>query len=217
MACAAPRLVCVEGNIAAGKSTLLAGLAARGFSVLREPVDAWTAPLDGAPGGASMLSLLYAEPSRYAFAFQAFALVTRLSALREALDGAAGGPLICERSHDSDRRVFAGALREEGAFSAADAAAYDAFSAATDAALRPLGLGAPLRIYLRTPAAECYARLQRRARPGEEPVSPEYLTRLEARHDAWLLREPGAVVLDGRLDAETLADTAAAAAAAAAA
>ena len=56
-------------------------------------------------------------------------------------------------------------------------------------------------IYLRTPADECFQRLQVRGRSEEHGISLAYLQQLEACHDEWLLGsvipKPPVIVLDG--------------------
>ena len=73
-----PKIISIEANIGAGKSTLLSRLKARGYTVVPEPIEAWTA-------GENALQRMYEDPKRYMLTFQTLALTTRVTALREAL------------------------------------------------------------------------------------------------------------------------------------
>ena len=54
-------IICVEGNIGSGKSTLIKGLKEKGWSTFQEPVESrWKEPLQA----------FYKDPSLWSFAFQ---------------------------------------------------------------------------------------------------------------------------------------------------
>lgn len=183
--------VLLEGNIAAGKTTLGARLAADPrFKFVPEPVDRWQAGF-----AANLLERFYSDTPRWAFTLQICTYVTRL----QALAGATAGPgvTVFERSVYCDRHVFARNLHQQGLLDDAEWALYlnfwDHFRAAVPA---PDAI-----LYLRTPAEECYRRLRARGRAEERGITLQYLEQLEARHDEWLLdpavAESQVVALDG--------------------
>lgn len=208
--------VAVEGNIGAGKSTLVAALQRRAAAaaaggaqdvlVLQEPVGEWTAPLaalseDGDGQPRSMLQAFYesTNPDRHAFAFQMYVLLSRLRQGRHA-DAKAVRAVVSERSVDSSVHVFGRAMRASGELDAMQLAVLTSWA---DEA-RELGLGPPeldLVVYLRVLPETCAARTARRARPGEQAVTPGRLSRLHDAHDRWAdeLRAAGrrVLVLDG--------------------
>ncbi|MBI5959989.1 MAG: deoxynucleoside kinase [Chloroflexi bacterium] len=184
-------LVLLEGNIAAGKSTLGQKLAADGtVKFIPEPVARWQSGF-----AANLLERFYQDTARWSFTLQICAFVTRTQVLQN-LPGA-DEMTIFERSVYCDRHVFAKNLHQQGLMDETEWALYlhfwDYFKGV-----------APIPdaiLYLRTPAEECFRRLQQRGRKEEQNIPLEYLRQLEARHDEWLLNpavaERPVVVLDG--------------------
>jgi len=107
----APRVVAIEGLIGAGKSTVMARLAADpAIVVLPERVDIWEE--------LGMLRKFYEDPERYALAFQTLTLVTRSAALRDvraALKDPAVRAVVLERSFEGDGCFADLCLTEEAA------------------------------------------------------------------------------------------------------
>ena len=185
-------LVLLEGNIAAGKTTLGRQLAASpSFEFVPEPVDRWQ---DGF--AANLLERFYTDTARWSFTLQICAFVTRT----QAIQAHAADPdrvTVFERSIYCDRHVFAKNLHQQGLMDDTEWALYLHFwNHLRDSAPIPDAI-----LYLRTPADECYQRLQVRARAEEKTIPLAYLQQLEARHDEWLLTPENAVfpvvVLDG--------------------
>jgi deoxyadenosine/deoxycytidine kinase len=188
-------LVLLEGNIAAGKTTLGKQLAASAFfEFVPEPVDRWQSGF-----AANLLERFYTDTARWAFTLQICAFVTRTQALQAhaADQNAPQRVRVFERSIYCDRHVFAKNLHQHGFMDDTEWALYLQFwNHLRDSAPIPDAI-----FYLRTPAEECYRRLQIRARAEEKTIPLEYLQQLEARHDEWLLTPENAiypvVVLDG--------------------
>lgn len=182
-------LVLLEGNIAAGKTTLGERLAASDhFAFYPEPLAQWQTGY-----AANLLGRFYRDTPRWAFTMQIGAFVTRANALALRQEGEHA---VFERSIYCDRHVFAKNLYEQGLLDETEWGVYVQFWEYASAAVpRPDAI-----LYLRTPAEECYRRLQARARSEESTVSLDYLQQLEAQHDAWLLGpapEAPVVRLDG--------------------
>jgi deoxyadenosine/deoxycytidine kinase len=64
-------MVCVEGNIGAGKTTLIKRLKERGLTVSEEPVQEWTNM-----NGYNFLDLASKDPRNWSFEFQTLAAIT---------------------------------------------------------------------------------------------------------------------------------------------
>ena len=79
-------LIAVDGNLGSGKSTVLAELQHRGYTVVPEPVGAW----------GPMLELMYADPARWTLTFQTQVLAHYADVKRRYADTA--GPVFIERS-----------------------------------------------------------------------------------------------------------------------
>jgi deoxyadenosine/deoxycytidine kinase len=179
-------LVHLEGNIASGKTTLGSLLASNAhFNFIPEPVDRWQNGFTE-----NVLDRFYSDMKRWSFTFQICAFGTRTQALNNLpLDTIT----IAERSIGCDRYVFARSLYEQGAM---DDLEWEVYRQVWET----LSMQVPqpdAYVYLRTPAEECLNRLLKRHREEETGVSLEYLQKLEAMHDEWLLERSDVIVLDG--------------------
>ena len=176
------RLISVEGNIASGKTTLLARLKRRygqdsRVAFVPEPVSEWENIKDRS--GTGMLAKYYADQKKYAFAFQMMAYISRLSLLRNALRSGAE-VVITERSVLTDKHVFAHMLYADGLLEDVEYAIYTRWF---DEFLEEMP--APEVVYVRTTPDTCMVRLAVRARDGEN-VPLTYLQSVHERHEAWL-------------------------------
>ena len=185
-------LVLLEGNIAAGKSTLGEKIATSDhFNFITEPVERWQEGF-----AANLLERFYTDTQRWAFTMQICAFLTRVQAF-DASTAANDRINIFERSIYCDRYVFAKNLHEQGFMDDTEWALYlhfwDYFKVQMPS---PDAI-----IYLKTPADECHRRLQIRGRAEEQSITLEYLQQLETHHDEWLLSPAVAgcpvIVLDG--------------------
>lgn len=157
--------ISLEGNIGAGKSTVTAVLASRGYVVAPEPVEAWT-----------LLPRFYAEPHKYAFALQAQILTSCA-----ALGSCDNDTLITERGAEASLRVFGASLLESGSISLYQLQLLRSLS-------HQLPLVKPCAVvYLDAPPAVCLARVEQRGRACEAGMTLDYLQRLHAHYEAYLL------------------------------
>lgn len=183
-------LVLLEGNIAAGKTTLGETLVAGGaFEFIPEPVARWQSGF-----AANLLDRFYKDTARWSFTLQICAFITRVQAL-DTFDSQR--ITLFERSVYCDRHVFAKNLHEQGFMDDTEWALYLHFwDFMADTIPEPDAI-----IYLRTPAAECFQRLHKRGRSEESSITLEYLQQLEHHHDDWLLTpgtaEKPVLMLDG--------------------
>ena len=113
-----PILISIEGNIGAGKSTIIDNLKQymKGNTdviFLKEPVDIWES-IQEKETGDNILQKFYNNPTQYAFSFQVMAYITRLSTIRTAIrENPDCKVIICERSLDADKNIFAKMLYED--------------------------------------------------------------------------------------------------------
>src|SRR5512138_2216115 len=145
-------LVLLEGNIAAGKTTLGHDLAETGqFAFIPEPVDRWQSGF-----AANLLERFYTDTPRWAFTLQICAFITRTQAISQLPEHEA---VMFERSIYCDRHVFAKNLHRQGLMDDTEWALYLHFwDHLVSTAPAPDAI-----IYLRTPAEECFRRLRQRA------------------------------------------------------
>ena len=195
-----PRLVSLEGNIGAGKTTLIEKLKKRyaddvRFLFVEEPVQMWEQICD--KGGKNMIQKYYANPTRYAFAFQIMAFQTRLQLLKEAIAYAAENQqvttIIMERSLDADYHIFAKMLAEEGVMEEVE---YEIYLQMSTEALKEYAVDGI--IWLDTDYEECFRRVESRGREGEAKIELRYLRKCSEYHVEWLGADLGFVCrIDG--------------------
>lgn len=184
-----PRVIVVDGEIGAGKSTILVALAealrAEGYSVAvaQEPVDKWRA--------VGILGRFYQDPARYAYEFQTYTFVTRIMAVRECFEkNPNAGIFLLERSILTDRHVFMELQRAIVGEQTMDM--YDAWCG-LHRLLMPFDLSKATYLYLKPDLKECMARVSSRARTeettktanasGKGGVSIEYQEKLREAHE----------------------------------
>ena len=190
-----PILVSLEGNIGAGKSTLLEALAQRlgeqvssvgstNWIFLREPVHIWDEIRDSE--GTTILSKFYANPAKYAFAFQIMAYTTRLHELRRLLrENPQCRGVICERSLEADKHIFAKMLHSDGLIEDVMYNIYERFFNEYEDMYKVSGI-----IYVDADPEVCHQRIIKRSRDGETNITLEYLTKCRDYHSAWLVDKP---------------------------
>lgn len=184
------RMILLEGNIGAGKSTVGKMLKASGtFDFIEEPVDMWR-------GGfaSNLLEAFYRDMNRWSFTFQILAFITRAKTWQEILARTNHSRVVLERSVFTDRHVFATSMHHLGAMSDTE---WQVYCGLWDFLVSNYCVDPDCILYLRTPAEECMERIRVRDRGEESGIALDYLLRLQDLHDRWLFDHPRAVVLDG--------------------
>lgn len=192
-----PRIITVEGNIGAGKSTFLSTLQTRyadrkDILFILEPIGLWETVKD--EYGKNMLEKFYDKPQKYSFAFQAMAFSTRLKIIREAVRDAMENPdstiktIIMERSLDADREIFAQMLYDDGLLEKCEFEIY--LMMAKDAMNTYSADGI---LWLTAEPEVCHERIAKRGREGENNISLDYLVKCDSYHKQWLGADTGFV------------------------
>lgn len=155
-------IVCIDGNIAAGKTTVLQEIERRGYKVYYEPFEdnPW-------------LPLYYKDPKKYALNTQLWFLSERFRQYKNA-DFSSSGIVFIERSMYTDRFIFVEMIRRQGNLSELEVETYRHHF---EIYKNPLP---DLAITLSVPPDECLRRLRERNRGMESSVSLEYLSDLNA-------------------------------------
>jgi len=191
-----PRILTVEGNIGAGKSTFLGELQKRyadrdDIMFLLEPVGIWESVVD--EEGKNMLEKFYDNPKKYSFAFQVLAFSTRLKLIREAVEDAMkpDSPvttIIMERSLDADRAIFAQMLRDDGLLETCE---FDIYKRIAQDAMDMFSADGIL--WLTVSPELCFERVGVRGREGENKITLDYLVKCDSYHKQWLGADTGFV------------------------
>jgi deoxycitidine kinase/deoxyguanosine kinase len=180
-----PKIYSIEGNIGSGKTTIIENLQKlfecnTNVIFIREPVDVWQTIKDA--DGETILAKFYRDPAKYAFTFQVMAYSTRLSMLREVIrNNPHCKTIICERSLDADKHIFAKMLRDDGLIDDVSYQIYQRFYGEFEDEFKLDGI-----IYIDADASVCKERVEKRARVGEDSVSLEYLQKCQLYHESWL-------------------------------
>jgi len=169
-----PIIISIEGNIGAGKSTILEELKTRfgdsdDIKFVKEPVDIWETIQD--EEGKTILEKFYQDSKKYAFQFQVMALTTRLSLLRSTIrENPDCKVIICERSVDADKQIFAKMLHNDGIISYID---YKIYCLLATEHARDFDMAG--YVYINTDAEVCHQRILKRSRNGESQIELGYL------------------------------------------
>jgi deoxyadenosine/deoxycytidine kinase len=171
--------IAIEGNIGAGKSTflkLIGNLLPVNAALIPEPHQQWQRV-----GEDNLLERFYADPSRWAYTFQSYVIMTRLRVQRLYRGHALR---IAERSIYSDYYCFARNCYEAGLLSPLEWKIYeDWFMQEVTTQADPVhGF-----IYLRTSPTLCYERIAKRKRYEEAEVPLAYLQSIHDKHEDLLI------------------------------
>uniref|UniRef100_A0A2K5W2E1 Thymidine kinase 2 n=1 Tax=Macaca fascicularis TaxID=9541 RepID=A0A2K5W2E1_MACFA len=153
-------VICVEGNIASGKTTCL-----EFFS-----------------NATDVESLMYQDASRWGLTLQTYVQLTMLD--RHTCPQVSSVRLM-ERSIHSARYIFVENLYRSGKMPEVD---YVVLSEWFDWILRNMDVSIDLIVYLRTNPETCYQRLKRRCREEEKVIPLEYLEAIHHLHEEWLIK-----------------------------
>ena len=171
-------LFSIEGNIGAGKSTLIRKLEKELITVnqfqvkfLSEPVDLWSS-IRNSVFDKNILELFYEDQTKYSFPFQVLVLTTLAKQIKEIKSENKDCILITERSLFASMEVFTKMLLENKKLQKYEFdILYMLFEQLTDD-LELCGI-----IYLDKPVDICYTRILKRGRSGET-IDKDYLTKL---------------------------------------
>ena len=183
-----PFLVSIEGNIGAGKSTVLEHLetyltqAYPGkILFLKEPLDIWEQFHD--ENGHTILEKFYKNQNRYAFTFQVMAYITRLSLLKNAIkENPDAEIIIIERSLCADKNIFMNMLHDDGIVESMEFSLYNKWYSEFIQEYRVDAV-----IYMDSNPETCRHRINKRNRNGEDGIPIEYLQKCRDYHSKWLM------------------------------
>ena len=174
------KVFAIEGNIAAGKSTLL-DLLGQTYLVFPEPLDEWQNVMGPDGQVLNIFDIYCQDMPTYSFTFQIFTLKSAMCVLRKAL--ASGEPYVfVERSFLSNLNVFATAQKSMGYIDDVEWIVYNELlkSMLPSEIFELAGI-----IYLQTSPTKCYERLKIRNRAEESEISLKYLKELHNNHEKW--------------------------------
>ncbi|XP_076988748.1 thymidine kinase 2, mitochondrial isoform X2 [Tamandua tetradactyla] len=153
-------VICVEGNIASGKTTCLEFFAnATDIEVLAEPVPKWRNVR-----GHNPLGLMYNDACRWGLTLQTYVQLTMLD---QHTRPQTSPVRLMERSIHSARYIFVENLYRSGKMPEVD---YVVLSEWFDWIVKNIDVSVDLIVYLRTTPETCYQRLKMRCREEEKVI-----------------------------------------------
>jgi deoxycitidine kinase len=191
-----PKVVSIEGNIAAGKSTFVKLLESEddAWEVSPEPVEQWQSVKEDQKNpqqqsGGNLLEMFYTDIKRWSYTFQTYSLLTRLRLMMNPVEvkfsESDTAPVrFYERSILSDKHIFAKYCHENGEMNDTE---WEIYTEQNDYFVKTVpqcqlsGI-----VYLRAEPDVCFERMHKRGRPEEDAVSLEYLSSLHTKHEDWL-------------------------------
>ena len=174
------QLFSIEGNIGAGKSTVLELIREMAPTLVTcpEPLDEWAEIKT--ESGDTILEAFYKDQKTHAFTFQTAVLLSKYKQLLEYRQLFPNAKIVQERSFLGDFDTFVRTLDHCGHFNRLQLQVYinlfKHFKAQTPV---------PVFFLIDTPPSICYERIQQRARPGEQAITLQYLQSLH--HNIYLL------------------------------
>jgi deoxyadenosine/deoxycytidine kinase len=171
-------VICIDGNIGCGKSTLIKMLKSHG-KIVTERIDKW--PLDE----------FYKDPSRWALALQMKILQTMTDPSTTEY------PFVFhERCLQSSNHVFWRHLFETSQVTTVEDEIYQN-------AFKKYEWTPDIIIYLRCSPEKCFDNIQKRIQVGDSSVTYEYLKSLHVKYEECMNDSQAVVVLDVEALCET--------------
>lgn len=192
-----PKIISLEGNIGAGKSTFALLLKEKfpEYKIILEPVDSWTNIKD--KNNKNLLQYFYEDKNRWAYTFQNYAYITRIRQMLISIKNLKDDDIIItERSIWTDKNIFAKMLYDDGSLSELEWQCYNTWFDFFNENIKLSAI-----IYINTDPKINYERIQIRNRISENNIPMDYLENLNRYHDEWILNENiPKCICDGNLD-----------------
>lgn len=172
-----PIKICVEGNIASGKSTFLQYLKPKSnFQIHPEPLSLWQNVKN-----VNLFDEFYSDPKKYGFAFQIYVLLTQIGRNFEP----SNKPVqIYERSVGSSENCFIKAMEQTKAIDKTMRVVLEKYIEFLNTHFdnnKP-----DLVIYIKTSPHILLERINSRGRSEERSIDEEYLLILHNLHEQWI-------------------------------
>ncbi|XP_073439065.1 thymidine kinase 2, mitochondrial isoform X1 [Dendrobates tinctorius] len=169
--------ICVEGNIASGKTSCLEYFSnTANLEVMMEPVAKWRNVQ-----GHNPLGLMYTDPTRWGLTLQTYVQLTMLDVHTKP---SLAPVKMMERSIHSAKYIFVENLYKSGKMPEVD---YVVLTEWFNWITKNIDLSVDLIVYLRTSPETCYQRLKMRCREEERVIPLEYLSAIHRLYEEWLI------------------------------
>lgn len=164
------KFICVSGNIASGKTTLVAGLS----RVLK-----WEAIYEDLSQHLYFADF-YKDARKWSFHNQTFFLIQSLE-IQMDLARRTDGVCVCQDFSLFERHLYSEMMREQGLMEKRD---FDTCTRLYHAILQ-VGRRPDCIVYLGAPTSVLLQRIKSRGREAEQMITLDYINALDARYEAW--------------------------------
>lgn len=166
--------VFIEGNIGAGKSTLINLLSESNFiTTFQEPVGKWQNL-----NGSNLLNMMYDDPEKYSFAFQSYVMLTMMQQHTAKVEE--NKIKVMERSIFTSKNCFVQAMIENNVI---ESPFSDILKNWYDFCQNHFKIEPNLIIYLKTDPVKLLRRIKARGREEEQTINISYLQHLHQLHE----------------------------------
>ena len=189
------KIYALEGNIGAGKTTIMAIIGQYFSSVefVEEPVNQWQNL-----GGMNLLDAFYSDPERWGFSFEFYSMLSKIKALLNAANS--DKPVIVIERSILSNKVFMDLSHELGKLEEIE---YTMLMNTYHFYLQHVYPQLSGIIYLDTPVEECIRRITKRNRGEECSIEKSYLELLKKKFDEMANSSTIFVIrIDGMYDCE---------------
>jgi deoxyadenosine/deoxycytidine kinase len=181
-----PIIISIEGIIGCGKTTVINNLEKYFIEIgrndiifIREPVEKWEQFRD--ENDVNILTHFYNDICKNAFSFQIMALTTRYTEINHVIqDNPECSIIICERSLEIDKAVFANMMKDDNFI---DTIQYQIYCNLHNEFIRNFYIKGT--IFMDFPEVLCFENIKSRNRVGETQISLEYLQKCRKYHLNW--------------------------------
>ena len=189
------KIYALEGNIGAGKTTVLKIMEKnfKDVELVEEPVKEWQNL-----GGMNLLDSFYSNPKRWGFSFEFYSMLTKIKALLKAADS--DKPIIIIERSILSNKVFMDLSHELGKLEEME---FRMLMNTYDFYLQHVYPQLSGIIYLDTPVDECIKRITKRNRGEECSIERSYLQKIKEKMDVMANSSTMKVIrIDGMYDCE---------------
>jgi deoxyadenosine/deoxycytidine kinase len=185
-----PKICCIDGNIAAGKITLLHELKSRGYLVFEEELENW----------GKLLEKCYSDPKRWMCSLQ----IKILNSMRNQFEIISEHNNLLHEFIFIERSPLSSMIFVEKGFENGnlDIEELDLICQV----YRNLFWRPDISLYIETPVEECFKRKNKRARKCESQVSKNDLQYLHDKYVELYKKSDECFIIDGKSKTSKIAD-----------
>jgi deoxyadenosine/deoxycytidine kinase len=174
------KYISIEGNIGAGKTTLINSICKKtdSISFIKEDINRWT---NIVPEN-NLLELFYYDPVKYGYMLQHCVIMNQIKDIKKL---GTKDIIVTDRCPESSSKVFAYIMHICGQLTDTELILFNQLKDL----LYTKDIHPSLYIYLRCTPKKCLERIMKRGRKAEKDINFNYLEMLHYAHEQWLTHD----------------------------